>query len=162
MTTLSQFPGVMDRCVRSVISAAVALRRVRDGTGDLSMRDLHAVQQGLRGSKHNTYKVLAEAAKAPGPAEAYMASVNGPATIAAFQAQAVVLEAASAAWNTRLDAMIATLTGPEVLGLVIHDHEGIQTKGLAYAPAIPAAKAAPLRSCAELAALIAEFEAVGA
>ncbi|AVO36589.1 hypothetical protein [Pukyongiella litopenaei] len=162
MTTLSQFPRVMDRCVRAVIVAAEALRRVRDGTGDLSIRDLHAIQQGLRSSKYQTYQVLTEAAKAVPAAEAYMASVNGPATIAAFQAQAVVLETAAAAWNARLDAMIATLTGPEVIGLVVRNFDGVQTKDLTFASVIPETKAAPLRASTELAALIAEFEVVGA
>lgn len=162
MPTLSRFPVVMDKCVRAVISVTEAMRKVRDGSGDLPWRDLHAIQSGLEAAKRTTYEVLGEAAKAPTASESYMVSVNGPATIAAFQAQAVTLEFAAADWNVFLSAQLANLTGPELISLVLVDVNNIQTKKIAYVDFIPAAKAQTLRSSAELAALIAGFEAVGA
>ncbi len=159
---LSRFPAVMDAAVEAVLQTAEAMRYVRDARGDLLWASLDAVQDGLRRSKVTTYATFAEAAKQPQSAEAHMASLGGPSTIAAYQAKAVVVEAAAAAWNAWLAGYLATLPTGSLVGMVIRSQDGIDTKHIEWATFIPGDLAAPLRASAQLAALITAFEAVGA
>lgn len=159
---LSRFPAMMDAAVEAVLQTAEAMRYVRDARGDLLWSSLDAVQDGLRRAKVTTYATFAEAAKQPAAAEAHMASLGGPATIAAYQAKAVAVEVAAAAWNAWLAGYLATLPTGSLIGMVTNGADGIETRHIEWAAFIPGDLAAPLRASAQLAALIAAFEAVGA
>lgn len=161
MMGLSRFPAVMDAAVEAVLTTTEALRYVRDARGDLLWPSLDAVQDGLRRAKLTTYATFAEAAKQPAAAEAHMASLGGPATIAAYKAKAVAVEMAAAAWNAWLSGYLATLPTGVLIGLAVNSADGIETKHIEWASFIPGDLAAPLRASAQLAALITAFEAVG-
>jgi glutathione S-transferase len=159
---LSRFPAVMDAAVEAVLQTAEAMRYVRDAQGDLLWSSLDDIQTGLRRAKVTTYATFAEAAKQPASAEAHMASLGGPPTIAAYQAKAAGVEQAAAAWNAWLAAYLVTLPPSALIAVVIHTNDGIETKHIERRAFIPGALAAPLRASAELAALIEAFEEVGA
>lgn len=159
---LSRFPAVMDAAIYAVLQTAEAMRYVRDARGDLMWSSLDAVQDGLRRAKVTTYATFAEAAKQPAAAEAHMASLGGPATIAAYQAKAVAVETEAAAWNAWLAGYLATLPTGSLIGMVTNGADGIETRHIEWAAFIPGDLAAPLRASAQLAALITAFEAVGA
>lgn len=156
---LSRFPTVMPQNVEAVLRAASAIRHVRLATGDLLFRDLDAVQAGLEQAKITFVAALTEAQKAPEAAQAFMASVNGPVTLAQYQQGAVTIETAAAAWNARLAATLASLTSADLITLVTRPDS--QTKHIERSAFIPAVVADPLRQSAELGALLASFEAVG-
>jgi hypothetical protein len=159
---LSRFPAAMDAAIEAVRQTGDALRYVRDAQGDLMWSSLDDIQTGLRRSKATTYATFAEAAKQPQAAEAHMASLGGPATIADYQAKAIVVEQAAAAWNSWLAAYLVTLPSSVLIGMVVYSTDGIETKHIERPAFIPASSAAPLRASAELAALIDAFEEVGA
>lgn len=159
---LSRFPSVMQTAVEAILQTADALRFVRDTQGDLPWVYLDAVQNGLRASKVGTYAVLAEAAKQPQSAEAYMASLGGPETLAEFQAKAVQVEIAAAAWNAFLAGFIETLPHSALIAIVVQSYDDIRTKHIEHPGYIPAAEAVAVRTSSTLTDLIAAFEAVGA
>ena len=159
---LSQFPTAMPAAVTATLAAAIALRHIRDTKGDLTFRALDTVQDALFRSKVTTYSALVEGAKAPAAAEAFMAGVGGPASLADYQAAVVNIETKASAWNGTLSAALAELTGPELIDLVSRDVDGVKTRHIEMASFISAAKAGPLRASSELAALITAFEDVGA
>lgn len=159
---LSRFPAVMDAAVEAVLQTAEAMRYVRDAQGDLMWSSLDDIQTGLRRAKLTTYATFAEAAKQPISAEAHMASLGGPASIADYQAKAVGVEMAAAAWNAWLAGYLVTLPPSALISVVIHAGDGIETKHIERPAFIPGDLAAPLRASAELAALIEAFEEVGA
>lgn len=159
---LSQFPSAMDAAASAVIGAAAAMRVVRDGTGDLTFRELSRVQSGLRAAKAATVRALAEGHKATAAAETHMASVGGPATLAEFQIEAAAIEVQAAVWNVALADTLAALTSAELVELATDTSAGVAVKVIRFLEAIPEAKAAPLRDGLPLAELIAAFEAVGA
>lgn len=159
---LSQFPTAMPAAVTAVLSVAAALRHIRDASGDLTLHAINAAQDGLRHAKATTLGALSEGAKAPEAAEAFMAGLGGPATLAEYNAAAVEIEAKAAAWNARVAACLASLPVDAVIGMVVVDRDGIITRHIEHKSFIPADYADPLRHSDELAALIAAFEAVGA
>lgn len=159
---LSRFPAAMDAAIDAVRQTGDALRYVRDAQGDLMWSSLDDIQNGLRRAKVTTYATFAEAAKQPLAAEAHMTSLGGPETIADYQAKALVVEQAAAGWNAWLAGFLGSLPSSALISIVIHAHDGIETKHIEQPPFIAATLAAPLRASAELAALIAAFEAVGA
>lgn len=159
---LSRFPAVMSDAVEAVLTTAEAMRYVRDARGDLLWSSLDDIQDGLRRAKLTTYATFAEAAKQPAAAEAHMASVGGPATIAAYQAKAMAVEVAAAGWNAWLAGYLATLPTGSLIGIVVDARDGVETERIEWAAFIAGDLAAPLRASAQLAALIGAFEAVGA
>lgn len=159
---LSRFPAVMDAAVAAVLQTAEAMRHVRDAQGDLMWSSLDDIQTGLRRSKATTYATFAEAAKQPQAAEAHMASLGGPATIADYQSKAMVVEQAATAWNAWLSGFLGSLPSSALISVVVYSTDGIETKHIERPSYIPGALAAPLRASAELAALIDAFEEVGA
>lgn len=159
---LSRFPAVMDAAVAAVLQTAEAMRYVRDAQGDLMWSALDDIQTGLRRSKISTYATFAEAAKQPQAAEAHMASLGGPESIAEYQVKAAGVEQAAAAWNAWLAGYLVTLPPSALIGMVVYSTDDIETKHIERPAFIPGALAAPLRASAELAALITAFEEVGA
>ncbi|WP_395541526.1 hypothetical protein, partial [Neotabrizicola sp. sgz301269] len=152
---LSRFPAVMDAAVAAVLQTAEAMRYVRDAQGDLMWSSLDDIQTGLRRAKQTTYATFAEAAKQPVAAEAHMASLGGPETIADYQVKAAGVEQAAAVWNAWLAGYLVTLPPSVLIGMVVYSTDGIETKHIERPAFIPGALAAPLRASAELAALIA-------
>lgn len=159
---LSQFPSVMPAAVSAVLRAASALRYVRDTSGDLPFRSLNDVQDALREAKTTTFAALSEGAKAPIAAEAFMAGLGGPSSLADYQASAMNIEAKASAWNALMASTIHSLPVDAVIGMVTLAMDGIETKHIEYRSFIPATYAEPIRSSQQLADLIAAFEAVGA
>ena len=159
---LSRFPIVMDAAVVAVRETAEALRYVRDARGDLMWSSLDAIQDGLRRAKLTTAATFAEAAKQPAAAEAHMASIGGPKSIAAYHAKAVAVEMAAAAWNGWLTGYLATLPNSALISVVVMSYDGIETKHIERPAFIPGDLAEPLRAAGQLVALIEAFEAVGA
>lgn len=159
---LSRFSSVMPAAVEAVLSVTQALRYVRDTSGDLTLRSLDDVQNGLQVAKATTFAALSEGAIAPAAAEAFMAGLGGPATLAAYQAAAMDIEGKASAWNGLLAGVLTGLSGPDLIALVTRDVGGIETRHIEYVAFIPAATAGQLRTSQELAELIAAFEAVGA
>ncbi len=158
---LSRFPVVMPQCVEAVLAVAAALRHVSQSSGDLTWRDVNAIQDGLHRAKETTAAALAEGQKAPAAAEAFMASIGGPATLAEFAALAADIEAKATAWNVRLAAALAELTADEVIFLGHRGEGAAATRHVQYRHFLPARVADPLRQSDELAALVAAFVAVG-
>lgn len=159
---LSRFPSVMPEAVTASIAVADALRFVRDTSGDLTFRALDDVQEGLARAKQTTAAALTEGHKQPGAAEAFMASLGGPATLAAYGAAAVDIEAKAAAWNIALAGLLSSLTADELIGLELQGVDPLSYKLIRYKHFIPAAKADLFRLNQALSDLIAAFEAVGA
>lgn len=159
---LSQFPAAMDRLIGAVRATRTALQDVRDATGALSFRDLGRVQAGLRASKIAGIAVVTEGAASPAAAEAHMASLGGPATMAEFQATMADVEAKAATWNVALEAALAGLSNAELITLAFDTRNGVSTRAIEFKQEIPALKAAPLRQSAEIADLLDAFDAAGA
>lgn len=159
---LAIFPAALTECAASVLALAAALRHVAGARGDLVWSDVDAVQNGLRRAKIATIQALAEAAKRPADAEAYMRSMGGPESLAAFQAAAAEIEARAAQWNRRLAEALAGLTADEAVRMVTHDAGGITTRHVQHVHYLPARLAEPLRGSTELAELIAAIAAFGA
>lgn len=162
MMGLSRFPTVMAGAADAVIATAAALRRVRDSAGDLPFRDLDAIQDGLRAAKVSTFAAFAEAAKQPAAAEAFMANMGGPPSLAAYRAAAGAIEVAAAGWNAFLAAWLSGLPRESLIAIVVRSYDGIETKHVERPAFVAAEVAAPLRASAQLAALVAAFESVGA
>lgn len=162
MRTLSRFPSVMQSAVDAVISTAEALRYLKTTSGDLPWHVLDRVQDGLRTAKVTTYATFAEATRQPEAAEAYMASMGGPQTLADYQAKAAQIEVAAAAWNAYLAGWVATLPHEELIGVVIVNQGGVETKHVERPAFVPGDIAEPLRESQELADLLIAFESVGA
>lgn len=136
------------------------LAAIQAGAGDLPLIQVREVQTLLLRAKAAAARASAEAQGAPVVAEAYMADMGGPATLAAFQAGMTATENAAAIWNAALAAILDALPG--MLRLVTVARDGVTAKALEYASSIPAAQADPLRQGPELAGLIAALETAGA
>jgi hypothetical protein len=160
--TLSRFATVMPRAVEAVLSTAEALRHIRNTQGDLPWWAIDRVQDGLAQSKEACLAALAEGQRQPVNSEEFMRSLGGPATLADFQAKIMACETAAAAWNTRLAALLADLSGPELIALIRRGEGMMATSHVERVPFLSAGRADGLRSSDELASLIAAFEAVGA
>lgn len=156
---LSRFPKVMADNVDAVLRAADAIRHVASSTGDLTFRNLDAVQSGLELAKLTFIEALTEGQKAPVAAQQFMASVNGPVSLAEYQAKAGAIEVAAAAWNAKLAATLASLPNADLIALVTRPDS--QTKHIERAAFIHAAVADPLRQSQELLDLLSAFESVG-
>lgn len=159
---LSRFPSVMPRAAEAVLSAAAALRYVRDSGGDLPWHALHRVQDGLAQAKAACLEALAEGQKQPASADAFMAAMGGPATLTDFAARMAEVEAAASAWNGTLSALLADLSAAEVVALIRRGEGMAATRHIEFVPYLTGARADALRQSQALAALIAAFEAVGA
>lgn len=156
--TLSRFPKAMADNVDAVLRTVDLIRHVANASGDLLFRDLDEIQQGLARSKTTFLQAMAEGQKAPASAEAYMVSVNGPATLADYQGHAEDIEAAAAAWNARLAQALAEIPGSDLIYMVRDDRT--QTKVIERARFVPATIADPLRQSTEMTGLAAAFDAV--
>lgn len=156
--TLSRFPKAMADNVDAVLRTAELISHVANSSGDLMFRDLDEIQQGLARSKTTFLKAMAEGQKSPAGAKAYMVSVNGPATLADHQGHAGDIEAAAAAWNTRLAQALAAMTSSDLIYMIRNDQT--EAKFIERARFMPAAIADPLRQSTEMTALVAAFDAV--
>lgn len=159
------FTGPMDRAAVAVERALAVLRHIHTARGDLPYRDLDMAQEALREAKVASLAILTRAATATNvaAAEAHMASLGGPATMAEFTARVTVIEGKSASWNTALAACLAGLGSAGLPVMVTRTVDGISTQHIERPHAIPGVLADPLRTSTELAELAAAFfEAVGA
>jgi hypothetical protein len=160
---LSTFPSDMNAAASAVLSCAAAFRAIATQSGDLTWRMLEDAQNSLHIAKSTSIVALSSASSAPAAAEAYMASIGGPASISDFQASLAAVETAAAAWNVALSAFLASLPTNQLLHLATRD-VGLptETKYISRPAFIPGQYAAALRAEPSLSALIAAFEAVGA
>lgn len=159
---LSRFSSVMTRAVEAVLATAAALRYVRDTQGDLPWWALDRVQDGLAEAKVSCIEALVEGQRQPASSETFMASLGGPATLGDFQSKIAACEAAAAAWNASLGQLLASLTATEVIALVRRGQGNMGTSHIERVSYLAQDRADTLRQSAQLAALIAAFEAVGA
>lgn len=162
---LSRFPAAFDTAAVAVLDSAQRFKALRDQGGDLTWRALESAQDSLRSAKIAALSALTEAAKASDKSavEAFMASMDGPATLAEFQAALGAVEAASSAWNDTLTTFLAGLPNGDLIGVSVQD-TGLptETRHITRPHFIPAERAASLRSSPDLNALVKAFEAVGA
>lgn len=161
MTSLSRFPSVMPLAVEAVIGVTAALKHVRDTTGDLRFRDIQNVQRGLHSAKKYSIGALQEGAKAPAAAQAFMAGLGGPATLADFQAKVMDIEAKAASWNALLVAFIDGLPASAFAVVAPLTVDGVESHQFQQTEFAKEAEAETLRKSAALQALIEAFEAVG-
>ncbi|MBL3569931.1 hypothetical protein BV509_01100 [Rhodovulum sulfidophilum] len=159
---LSRFPAVMPRAAEAVIAAADALRYIRDTSGDLRLREIDGAIEALRTAKLACLAALAEGQKQPAAAEAFMASLGGPETLADFGAALVQIDAAATAWNDSWAAWLGTLAVSDLIQPATMIREGVDTRYIARIEAVSDATAAPLRQAQALDDLIAALEATGA
>lgn len=159
---ISLFKEAMPAAGRATVSAANALRHVRDSSGDLPFSALNTVQEGLAEAQDRTAAALIEGAKQKTFAEQFMAEMGGPATLAEFQAATVNIKAKVAAWNVVLEAALQSVPSADLIGLVQYGSAPMDFKLIRHKAHIPAAIADPLRADPALAELISAFEAVGA
>jgi len=157
--SLSRFPKAMAENVEAVIRTAAALRHVTSSSGDLLFQDIRAIQSGLEQSKLTFLAALQEGQKSATAAEAFMVSINGPSTLAAYQKGAGSIENAAASWNARLSQALSEMTSADLIKVVIRPDT--QTKHVEWAAFIPALVADPLRQSVDLADLIEAFAALG-
>lgn len=159
---LSRFPNVMQSAVEAVLQTADALRHVKNSSGDLTWYALESIQNGLRQSKVTTYATFEEAAKQPANAEAYMAAMGGPQTLADYQEKAMKIEIAAAAWNSYLSRWLEGIPHEMLIGMITINANGISTRHIERPAFIGEVYAQQLRASPELGALVSAFEAVGA
>lgn len=157
---LSRFPLAISENANAVLDVARTIRQIRDGAGNLTFTDLDRLQTGLERAKVTFLTAMAEAAKSPAAAQAFMAGMNGPATLTEYQALAQDIEIAASAWNARLSAALASVPTGDLIRLVTRSPS--QTRHIERVTVLGADLADPLRQSAELTALLASFEAVGA
>lgn len=160
---LTTFPADMNAAVTAVLYSANAFRAIMTQSGDLTWRMLEDAQNSLHTSKTACITAIASASLATTAAEAYMASINGPESIAAFQTSMAAVETAASAWNTALYAFLISLPSTELIGLYTRN-TGLpnETKYIGRPAFIPAEYANALRALPALSGLVAAFEAVGA
>ena len=159
---LSQFPAIMPRAVSAIVAAAAALRYLRDTSGDLTWLALETAQDSLRPAYEASIEALAEGAKAPDAASAFMAALGGPATLDAFGDALQGFVVATDAWRVYLAGYLANLPQSCLVSLVYRPLGQTGTWHIERPGFIPAEHAAALRAAPELDALIVAFEAVGA
>ena len=157
---LSRFPKSMADNVDAVLGVAGVIRHVISSSGDLSFRNLDQLQSGLEVAKTTFIQALTEGQKAPAAAESFMASVNGPASLAEYQEKAIAIETAASAWNAVLSETLNRMSTTDLIALVTRPDS--QTRHIERASFIPATIADPLRKSVELAALLTAFESAGA
>lgn len=154
MTALARYRTKIDSLAERLYEVSLVLINMRDTTGDLHVSQLQDYSVRLGRLKAAGLEALTEMLKAPAEAEQYMLDINGPATIADFQAKLVSIETATTAWNNECRAMLDE-----------HDtsmkYVTIGTGDTAYAYpefdfVIPGATANPRRASAALATLITE------
>lgn len=156
---LSRFPKVMSDNVDAVIRCADQARHIANATGDLPFRDLEMLQMLLENAKMTFLTAMSEGMKSPQAAEAFMISVNGPATLSAYQNTAVSIETAAAGWNAKLAQTLAELPNSVLISVIVRPDS--QTKHIERPSFIPAIYADQLRQSAELGSLVAAFDAAG-
>lgn len=159
---LLRFGTIMPQAAAATIAAADALRFVRDSSGDLTVAALDAVQTGLARAKAATYAALAEGARNPVLAAGFMATIDGPESLAVYQANAVAIEARAAAWNAMLQTQLRALPPATLISLAVTSSNGIESKRIETVRFLTSAQASGIRTSSELADLIAAFEAAGA
>jgi len=160
---LSQFPIVMPQAVAAIVAAADSMRYLRNTAGDMTWMTLEMAQDALRPAYEMSLDALAEGAKAPEAAGAFMASIGGPETLVDFQTMLQGFVNATAAWNGFLSTYLSTLPQSCLIGLVRRDLRGITGTWHIERPGfIPGEHAANLRAAPQLLSLIEAFEAVGA
>lgn len=158
---LSRFPKAMDDAANAVIRLTEAAKFLHDSSGDLRLQHIDRIQDALRAAKVAATAVMIEGQKAPANAEAFMASMGGPATLQDFGAAMADLEAKSSAWNDVLAAWVADLPAKSFAEVATVSREGIDTRHILRTEMCDDATAAPLRTSTALNDLISALEAVG-
>lgn len=158
---LSTFPTDMPVAAAAVLASAEKFRAIQSQGGGLLWRVLEDAQNSLRASKLACLKAMAEGQKQPAGAEAFMAQIGGPATLAEFAAALQAVEVAASAWNDFLTTFLAGLPTSDLIAVHRQDQNlPTETRHIIRPAAI--ANADALRNSQELANLIAAFEAAGA
>jgi hypothetical protein len=156
---LSRFAIALPRAADAFQNAADALRYIRDTQGDLPWQFLESAQTKLAVARVTGADALAEANRQPVGAEAFLASIGGPAALAEFSTLLTTIGTRMNQWNSGVTSLIALLNGPELIALVRRADGATYFERVGF---LTAARADVLRGSNQLANLIAAFEAVGA
>jgi hypothetical protein len=160
---LSTFPTDMANAAQAVLAASEKFNAIHSQSGDLMWRLLEDAQNSLRQAKAAALKAMASGALQQTNAEAFMATLGGPVTLADFQAGLVQVELASTAWNDHLEnEFLPSLPNVDLIGMAVNNRDGIETRHYNRPAFIPGIRATPLRQSQQLSDLVAAFAAVGA
>lgn len=159
---LSAFPRAVDDLVAQIVAVATLARGIRDGAGDLRWSALENFMLRLGGLQAAYDAAKAEAQKQLPAAQAYIADLGGPATLAEFNTLMTEVDARIAAFATAVETFLAGRGADEFAQVVELNVSGKATKVLQRRDIMPAATATQLRGTAVLANLITALEAIEA
>ena len=159
---LSQFPAALNASVPAVIKAADSFRYLRDTTGDMTWRTLNVGLSNLRDARATATLALSEANKSPVGAEAYLADLGGPQTLAAFQSGLVNISQKANAFSAVLALWVEGLPVSEIRTIQTVSLNGISSAQIVDTAFVSSANMGTLRTSVELQELITAFEAIGA
>ena len=159
---LSQFPAALNASVPAVIKAADSFRYLRDTTGDMTWRTINTGLETLRNARETSTLALSEANKSPVGAEAYLATLGGPQTLAAFQSGLVNINQKATAFTDSLALWVDGLPVSQIRSVGAVSYNGVSSVQVIDTPFVSAAYIGTLRTSVELQELIAAFEAIGA
>lgn len=159
---LSRFAITLPRAADAFLSAADALRFIRDSGGDLPWRTIEDAQQKIAAAKVTGLAAYQDAQIRPAAAQQFLADIGGPATLAEFNTLLGQLNTAMNAWHTGLSSLLSIMDGTEFMAVVQRGTGTGATHHFERVGFLTQARADVLRSSTQLANLIAAFEAVGA
>jgi len=160
---LSNFPQAVSSFVESAVVAANLCRSARDNTGPLRWADVEALTRRL-GQVQGAYEgARVEALKSTTAAQAYIADLGGPATLAEFATAMAAVDTAIAALTTELENFIANQQPTAFMEVVsLHVGNGVNAQILQVKAFVPDASVAAFRGSSQLQNVITALEALGA
>jgi len=159
---LSSFPRAVDDLVSQLAAVANQARDIRDGTGDLRWSAVENFMLRMGSLRASYAAAKSEALKQVAAAQAYIADLGGPATLAEFDTLMAEVDTRIGAFGAAVDTFVAGRGADEFAQVVELNVSGQATKVLQRRDIMPAATATQLRGTAVLADLITALEALGA
>ena len=159
---LSTFPRAVDDAIAQLVLVANVARGLRDGTGPVRWSEIERLMHHAGGMLAAYDAAKAEAQKQLSAAQAYIADMGGPATLAEFNTAMVEVETRVDAFASAVETFIGTKTSDEFAQVVNLNVGGRNARILQRRDIMPDATATQLRGTAVLANLITALEAVGA
>jgi len=159
---LSTFPRAVDDAIAQMVLVANVARGLSDGTGPIRWSEIENLMLRAGGMLAAYDNAKAEAQKSLAAAQAYIADMGGPATLAEFNTAMVEVETRVDAFASAVETFIGTKTSDEFAQVVNLNVGGRNARILQRRDIMPDATATQLRGTAVLANLITALEAVGA
>ncbi len=159
---LSRFPAAFDNVTQGIITAAETARTIRDGVGPLRWSTVQQLVRVLGQLESNYEFAKVEAQKQLTAAQAYIADVGGPATLAEFNTLMTAVSGRKQNLLNGLDTLLGNLSGTDFYKQSSLNIGGYNITLLEQNDFVPDATSTDIRTSNLIANLIADLEALGA